>query len=84
MVIKGKVANASVERRDLVGKDGVKRNTQISHVLIFVGEFGKAGAEVVNLRSYDEMFILPTIGSDYVTPPIKTYQNYTGVAEVMV
>lgn len=84
MTIKGQVINCSVEKRALVGKDGVKRDTTISHVLLMSGQPGK-DCEVVNLRSYDENFILPKIGTEFVTPPIKKYENFSGqVAEVMV
>lgn len=84
MTITGNVMNASIEERDLVGKDGVKKHSKISHVLMSVGEVGKA-FEVVNLRAYDADFQLPKIGEKWTSPRVRKYENFDGqVAEVMV
>lgn len=85
MVIKGSVINAHVEDRELVGKDGLKRQTKITHVLLMVKKSDGKGSEVVNLRCYDAKFPLPELGKEWETPAIRKYENYDGnVAEVMV
>lgn len=84
MTITGNVINASIEERDLVGKDGVKKHSKISHVLLMVGDVGKV-SEVVNLRAYDADFDLPKVGEKWTTPRVRKYENFDGqVAEVMV
>lgn len=83
MTLKGKVLNSSKEERDLVGKDGSKRHTVISHVLMQTQS--ETGIEIVNVRSYDPEWSLPDIGKDWTTPRIKRYENFDGmIAEVSV
>lgn len=83
MTIEGEVLNASVEQRDLVGKDGVKRTSRISHVLMSIKQVG--GVEIVNLRSFDADWALPEIGKKWVTPRVKRYECFDGqVADVTV
>ena len=91
MKLKGDVLNASIEERELVGKDGTKRNAKISHVLLIVTNVDKdadgkpvKSPEVVNLRAYDADWPLPAIGTkDWETPRVRKYENYDGnVAEV--
>lgn len=83
MKLKGQVVNANIENRELVGKDGTKRQSVISHILIF-GK-NENGTEVYNVRSYDANFPLPPIGKEWETPPVKKYECFDGqVAEVMV
>lgn len=84
MVIIGQVLNCSSEDRELVGKDGSKSKRRISHVLLAVGKIGAPDYEIVNLRSYDAPWELPEIGKQWTTPPVKKYENFSGVAEVMV
>lgn len=84
MEIKGNVLNSSVEDKELVGKDGVRRTSKISHVLMMVGKPGET-IEIVNLRGYDVPWALPKGGDVWQSPRIKKYENYDGnVAEVMV
>jgi hypothetical protein len=84
MTFIGQVLNCSSEERELVGKDGVKNKRKISHVLLASGKIGAPDYEIINLRSYDAAWDLPEIGKTWTTPPVKKYENYTGVAEVMV
>lgn len=84
MTINGQVLNVSSEDRELVGKDGTKSKKKISHVLLAVGKIGSPEYEIVNLRGYDVSWSLPEIGKPWTTPPVKKYENYSGVAEVMV
>lgn len=82
MTITGNVMNASTEERELSGKDGTKRKSVISHVLLSVGEVGK-DFEIVNIRSYDASWKLPSVGKPWTTPPIRRYENFDGqVADV--
>lgn len=84
MKIQGQVLNVSREERELVNKEGVKRQAVIKHVLLLVQD-DEGKAEVVNLRAYDVAWELPTIGETWETPRILKYVNYDGnVAEVMV
>ena len=89
MEIIGDVLNANIEDRELVGKDGTKKPTKVSHVLLICksGD-AKSGEtmEVVNLRCYNATWPLPAIGAKgWKTPRIKKYENFDGnVAEVMV
>jgi hypothetical protein len=84
MQIKGDVLNVSIEERELTSKDGSKRKSKISHVLLSVKNEGGA-LEIVNLRSYDASWELPAIGKPWTTPRIRRYENYDGnVAEVTV
>lgn len=84
MVLTGDVLNASVETRDLVGKDGVKKTSRISHVLLsFKADNG--GVEILNLRAYDAQWELPKLGSKWTTPRVKRYECFDGqVADVTV
>lgn len=80
---KGTVLRAFVEDRELVGKDGTKRQAKIAHVLMLSGK----GAETVplNIRAYDPVWALPEIGKEWETPAVKKYENYDGMtAEVQV
>lgn len=82
MTIQGQVINASIEERELTGKDGTKRKSRISHVLMSVTSKGGA-VEIVNLRCYDADWPLPQIGKEWTTPRIRRYECYDGqVADV--
>lgn len=84
MKIKGQVINCSKETKELVGKDGVKRTSVVSHVLMF-GKNDDGSTSVFNCRSYDASWELPSIGKEWVTPDIRKYECYDGaVAEVMI
>lgn len=81
--LKGKVLNASKERREIVDKNGVRSSHEIGHILLVTVLDGVS--YVANVRAFDIAFDLPEIGKDWQTPPIKTYQCYDGqVAEVSV
>lgn len=77
MRITGQVMNASSEKREMVGKDGNKRTTNISHVLMSVGKIGE-DFEIVNVRAYDASFALPQVGKEWTTPRVKKYENFDG------
>lgn len=85
MKIEGQVLNASVEERELVGKDGAKRRSKISHVLMLIpSDDGKSQA-VANVRAYDVDWELPKIGTKWVTSSIRKFECYDGnVAEIML
>lgn len=84
MKITGKVMNASVEDRELTGKDGTKRMSRVSHVLLSVGDIGKE-FEIVNIRCYDAKWALPEIGKTWTSPSVRRYENFDGqVADVTV
>lgn len=84
MVIKGQVLNASLEERDLTSKDGTKRRSKISHVLLNVPMPGGT-IEIVNLRAYDADWALPQIGKEWTTPRVRRYECFDGqVADVSV
>lgn len=85
MKIKGKVLNVSEEKRQLVGKDGTKREALIKHVLMLSPKDDGKGTEVVNIRAYDSDFPLPEMGKDWISPDIKKYENFDGnVANVLL
>lgn len=77
MKLKGKVLNASVEDRDLVGKDGVKKRSRISHVLMQSADSAE-GIEILNVKAYDAEWALPEIGKEWITPRVRRYENYDG------
>lgn len=84
MTLVGNVLNSSVETRELVGKDGVKRSSKISHVLVSLEAAG-GGVEILNVRAYDATWELPKIGAKWTTPRIKRYECFDGqVADVTV
>lgn len=87
MKIVGTVINATRENRDLVGKDGVKRTATVSHVIMMSDPDKDGSREVVNARCYTDsgkpIPELPKLGSKWETPPVKKYENYSGVAEVL-
>ena len=84
MKLSGQVMNASVEDRELTSKDGVRRMSKVSHVLMSCGEVGKE-FEIVNVRCYDAKWPLPAIGKSWTTPPVRRYENFDGqVADVTV
>ena len=84
MILTGSVLNSSVESRDLVGKDGVKRTSKISHVLLSITNEG-GGVEICNVRSFDATWEMPKVGVKWTTPRVKRYECYDGmVADVMV
>ena len=83
MKIKGKVLNAISERRDLLGKDGVKQSRLVSSIVL-LGESEDGIIPVYNCRTYSDDYKLPKIGSDCEILRIKKYECYNGsVAEVM-
>lgn len=83
MTIKGQVLNASIEERDLVNKENVKEHVQIAHVLLICKN--DKSTEVVNIRAYRPSFTIPEIGKEWITPPVKKYENFDGqVAQVVV
>ena len=84
MKIIGQVMNASEEMRELTGKDGAKRMSKVSHVLLSVGEVGK-DFEIVNVRCHDAKWALPDIGKKWTSPNVRRYENFDGqVADVTV
>lgn len=84
MKIKGQVMNASEEMRELSAKDGTKRMSKVSHVLLSCGDIGK-DFEIVNVRCYDAKWSLPEIGKPWTTPSVRRYENFDGqVADVTV
>lgn len=84
MQLSGEVLNASVETRELVGKDGVKKSSKISHVLLSL-KAENGGVEILNLRSFDATWELPKIGVKWTTPRVKRYECFDGqVADVTV
>ena len=84
MTLTGDVINASIEERELTGKDGAKRKSKISHVLLMAGK-GET-TEIINIRAYDADWPLPAIGTKgWITPRIRRYENFDGqVADVSV
>lgn len=83
MEIQGQVLNASIESRELVGKDGTKRTAKISHVLLMVSHGNQT--EIVNLRSFDADWALPKVSEKWTTPRVKRYECFDGqVADVTV
>lgn len=88
MKLKGKVLNASIETKVLVGKDGLKAEHKIGHILMLVSDDGVTQA--LNVRSFDNPDFmldsqLPEIGKDWTTPPVRKYECYDGnVAEVSI
>lgn len=84
MVLKGKVLNAKTEERELVGKDGVKKNAKITHVLLQSADTS-SGIEILNVKAYDVSWPLPDVGKDWTTPRVRRYENYDGqIADVTV
>lgn len=84
MQLKGKVLNASVEERELVGKDGSKRKAKITHVLMQSDDVSN-GVEILNVKAYDVEWSLPEIGKSWTTPRVRRYENYDGqIGEVSV
>ena len=84
MQLSGDVLNASVEARELVGKDGVKRTSNISHVLMSL-KADNGGVEILNIRAFDATWELPKIGTKWTTPRVKRYECFDGqVADVTV
>lgn len=79
MFVKGKVLTAKTEKRDLVGKDGLKRNYTIHHVVLLSSENGEN--EVLNCKTFNENYILPKVG-EVVSLNFRKYDNSTGVADV--
>lgn len=77
MVLKGKVLNASTEERELVGKDGVKKRSRITHVLLQSADTSN-GIEILNVKAYDVDWSLPEVGKDWITPRVRRYENYDG------
>lgn len=84
MQLSGDVLNASVETRELVGKDGVKKTSRISHVLLSL-KADNGGVEILNLRAFDATWELPKLGAKWTTPRVRRYECFDGqVADVMV
>lgn len=83
MNLEGEVVAAKVEERDLVGKDGVKSHSKISHVVLSVKK--PDGVEILNVRAYDATWELPKPGTKWQTPAVRRYECFDGmVAEVSV
>lgn len=89
MQIRGQVLNASLEKREMLNKDGVKAVHNILHILLLEKDKASGASFVHNIRSFDNPAFpaessLPSIGSDFTTPHIKKYECYNGqVSEVM-
>lgn len=77
MTFKGTVLNSSTEQREMTGKDGGKRKSNIAHVLLDVKDGDTR--EVVNIRCYDPEWTVPEIGKSWTSPRVKKYENYDGM-----
>lgn len=87
MDITGQVMCSSVEPRELVGKDGKKRTTLISHVLLncTTKRGDSQSVEICNVRAYDAKFPLPEVGKSWTTPRVRKYECFDGtISEVLV
>lgn len=85
MKVEGIVIESQVEQRELVGKDGVKRNAVITSVVL-QGEAKDGKREILNCRTYEPLGAdLPKHGDKWVTlRRVKKYENYNGmIAEVL-
>lgn len=80
MVLKGSVLNTKSDSRELVGKDGLKKQVTILYVQMMLG--GES-PEICLVKHYQEIgreFPLPVVGKDWTTPAIKKYENYNGLS----
>lgn len=83
MVIKGKVLIVNQEDKELVSKEGIRRQSKLSHVVLSAVIDGKP--EIVNVRCYDAAFPLPEMGKEWTTPRIRKYECPDGnVSDVSV
>lgn len=82
MQVKIKVLSAKVEKRDLVGKDGNRRNFTITHI-VGLHEVAGQEPEVMNCKSFDEKMQLPKAGQE-LTINFRKYDNSSGVADVFI
>lgn len=85
MKVDGIVIASKVEQRELVGKDGVKRNAVITSVVI-QSDAKDGTVEILNCRTYEPLGAdVPKRGDKWISPRnVKKYENYNGtIAEVL-
>lgn len=82
MTIKGKVLISNQEDKELMSREGVRRNSKVAHVVVHAVIDGVP--EICNVRCYDFGFDLPKVGADWTTPRVRKYESDGNVAEVTV
>lgn len=88
MKITGTVLNTSLERRELVGKDGTKKEHTFARILCLVEEDGSKCAICVKTfdhPDYMDKSNLPAVGKAWTSPRVRRYECLDGqIAEVNV
>jgi len=88
MKITGQVLNTSIERRELVGKDGTRKEHTFARILLLVDEDGVKCA--VSVKTFDhpdymDSSKLPPVGKTWTSPRVRKYESMDGqIAEVNV